>query len=155
MITMMDYIALAYLAAFPLLTVCIGWSVLSQGLLASDDKLALRKVQRWRFVTAFSLFSVAWLLLVSGGMAVYSHMAPILDRDVFATIALIAAIVWLGCTGYWLVLLHSAEDMLQLPDATARRAASTTLLWNLLFTLPLFVFVLPAHIEPIALIAGL
>src|SRR5215207_8741771 len=68
---MMDYITLLYLAAFPVLTVYIGWSVLSRGLFASDDKLALRKVQRWRFVMAFCLFSVSWLLLVSAGMVVY------------------------------------------------------------------------------------
>jgi hypothetical protein len=152
---MMDYIALTYLAAFPVLTVLIGWSVLSQGILSSDDKLALRKVQRWRFVLTFSLFAVAWLLLVSGGMLVYARMAPLIERDVFATIAMIAAIMWMGCTGYWLVLLHSAEDVLRLPDTTARRAASTTLLWNLIFTLPLFVFVLPASAEPIRLMAGM
>ena len=152
---MMDYIALTYLAAFPVLTVFIGWSVLSRGLLSSDDKLALRKVQRWRFVTAFCLFSVAWLLMVSGGMLVYARMAPIIERDVFATVAMIAAIVWMGCTAYWLILLHSAEDVLHLPDSTARRAASTTLLWNLVFTLPLFVFVLPGGTEPIKLMAGL
>jgi hypothetical protein len=74
---------------------------------------------------------------------------------VFATIAMIAAIMWMGCTGYWLVLLHSAEDVLRLPDTTARRAASTTLLWNLIFTLPLFVFVGPASAEPIRLMAGM
>jgi hypothetical protein len=152
---MMNYIALAYLAAFPLLTVSIGWSILSRGLLASDDKLALRKVQRWRFVTAFCLFSVAWLLLISGGMVVYTRIAPIIERDVFATVALIAAIVWLGCTGYWLVLLYSANDVLHLPEATARRAASATLLWNLVFTLPLFLFLFPAAAEPMGMIAGL
>jgi hypothetical protein len=154
-ITMMDYLALLYLAVFPVITVTIGWTILSKGVLSSDDKLALRKVQRWRFATAFSLFAVAWLLLVSGGMMAYNSMAPIVERDTFAAVALLAAVVWLGCTAYWMALLHSAGDMLHLPDETARRAASSTLLWNLIFTIPFFAIAMPIHTEPLRILAGL
>jgi hypothetical protein len=67
----------------------------------------------------------------------------------------VAASVWLGCTGYWLALLYSAGDVLHLPTATARRAASSTLLWNLMFTVPFFAFAVPANAVPLRLLAGL
>ena len=74
---LMDYMALLYLALFPMVTVAIGWTMLSRGLLATDDKLALRKVQRWRFVVAFTLFTVAWLALLGAGLLAYGALEPL------------------------------------------------------------------------------
>jgi hypothetical protein len=154
-ITMMDYMALLYLALFPMVTVAIGWLMLSRGLAATDDKLALRKVQRWRFVWAFTLFAVAWLALVGAGLIAYGILEPLANRDWFATTLLIGAFVCLACTGYWLSLIHGAGDVLHMPNMTARRAASATLLWNIVATVPYFILAAPTPAEPLRMIAGM
>jgi len=153
---MMDYMALLYLAVFPVVTIIIGWSILSRGLAASDDKLALRKVQRWRFVLAFCLFALAWLVIVAGGLVAFSQIAPLLSRDYVAAMALSAGVLWLGCAVYWLTLIYSAGDVLHLPADHARRAASAALLWNLVATVPFVLLSVPAHAaEPLRMLAGM
>ncbi|MDQ3023621.1 MAG: hypothetical protein M3R04_04425 [bacterium] len=151
----MDYMALLYLALFPMLTVAIGWTMLSRGLLATDDQLALRRVQRWRFVVAFTLFAVAWLALLGAGLLAYGALAPLANRDWFAGTLLIGAVVCLACTGYWLTLIYGAGDVLHLTNINARRAASATLLWNIVATVPYFVLSAPVTTEPLRMIAGL
>lgn len=152
---MMDYMALLYLALFPMVTVAIGWTMLSRGLLATDDKLALRKVQRWRFVVAFTLFAVAWLALVGAGIMAYTTLEPLANRDWFAGTLLIGGFVCLACTGYWLTLIYGAGDVLHLTNINARRAASATLIWNIVATVPYFILSAPVPSEPLRMIAGM
>jgi hypothetical protein len=153
---MMDYIVWGYLAAFPVLTIAIGWSVLSTGLGQVDDKLSLRRVQRWRYVASYTLFTVLWLAVLGICMLVFGRIGPVLSRDPYLALALFSVTAWVACAAYWSTLLFCTDKLLELPQGPARKAASNTLLWNLVLTLPYVMIAVPSFIGQQSLfIAGL